>query len=99
MKITKIKRIGNTNRFHVYVDEKWSGVFLDEILAVYHLKTDQEIDDEEFKKIKVENDEKVAFDMAATYLEKYVVSEKGTERLFKEKGALILLLLKKLCKN
>lgn len=86
MKITKIKRIGNTNRFHVYVDEKWSGVFLDEILAVYHLKTDKEIEDEEFKKIKVENDEKVAFDMAATYLEKYVVSEKGLKDYLKKKG-------------
>lgn len=86
MTITKIKRIGNTNRFHVYVDEKWSGIFLDEILAFYHFKTDMEIDEDEFKTIKSENDEKVAFDMAVSYLEKYVVSEKGLKGYLKKKS-------------
>ena len=74
MTITKIKRIANTNRFHIYVDDKWNGIFLDEILAVYGLKTGQELDDEEFAKIKSENDRKVAFDMATSYIEKYVVN-------------------------
>ena len=86
MTITKIKRIGSTNRFHVYVDEKWSGIFLDEILAFYHFKTDMEIDEDEFKTIKSENDEKVAFDMAVSYLEKYVVSEKGLKDYLKKKS-------------
>lgn len=86
MTITKIKRIANTNRFHVYVDDKWNGIFLDEILAVYSLKTGQELDDEEFAKIKSENDRKVAFDMATSYIEKYVVSEKGIKDYLKKKG-------------
>lgn len=86
MTITKIKRIANTNRFHVYVDDKWNGIFLDEILAVYGLKTGQELDDEEFAKIKSENDRKVAFDMATSYIEKYVVSEKGIKDYLKKKG-------------
>lgn len=86
MTITKIKQIGSTNRFHVYVDEKWSGIFLDEILAFYHFKTDMEIDEDEFKTIKSENDEKVAFDMAVFYLEKYVVSEKGLKAYLKKKS-------------
>ena len=86
MTITKIKRIANTNRFHVYVDDKWNGIFLDEILAVYGLKTGQELDDEGFAKIKNENDRKVAFDMATSYIEKYVVSEKGIKDYLKKKG-------------
>ena len=86
MTITKIKRIGSTNRFHVYVDDAWAGIFLDEILAVYKLKTDQEIDEEAFKEIKKENDERVSFDMAVSYLEKYVVSERGLKDYLKKKG-------------
>ena len=85
MTITKIKRIASTNRFHVYADEQWCGIFLDEILALYHFKTGMEIDEDEFKEIKLENDEKVSFDMAASYLEKYVVSEKGLKDYLKKK--------------
>lgn len=86
MTITKIKRIGNTNRFHVYVDEKWYGIFLDETLAFYHIKTGMSVDEHEFEKIKQGNDKKVSFDMAVSYLEKYVVSEKGLREYLKKKG-------------
>lgn len=86
MKITKIKRIASTSRYHVYTDEKYCGIFLDEILARYNLKTDVEYDEEEFKKIKAENDEKVSFDMAVGYIEKYRVSEKGIKDYLKKKG-------------
>jgi len=88
MTITKIKKIGATNRYNLYIDEKWSGIFLDEILAVYQLKTGQEIDEYEFAKIKEENDEKVAFDLAVSYVEKYVVSEKGVKDYLKKKSFL-----------
>ena len=86
MIITQIKRIGNSTKFNVYVDDSWSGVFSDEILARYHLKTGQEIDEEEFLEIKKENDEKVSFDIAVGYIEKYVVSEKGVRDYLKKKN-------------
>ena len=86
MIITKIKRIASTNRYHLYADEQWQGIFLDEILAIYKLKTDQEIDEDDFKKIKKENDRKVSFDMAVCYMEKYVVSQKGIKDYLKKKG-------------
>lgn len=86
MKITKIKRIASTSRYHVYTDEKYCGIFLDEILARYNLKTDVEYDEDNFKKIKAENDEKVSFDMAVGYIEKYRVSEKGIKDYLKKKG-------------
>ena len=86
MVITKIKQIGKTNCYHLYIDESFSGVFLDEILAIYHLKTNQEIDEEQFKQIKKENDEKLAFEKAISYLERYSVSEKGLKDYLKKKG-------------
>lgn len=86
MTITKIKRIGSTTRYHVYIDEEWCGVFLDETLARYKLKTGQEIDEDEFKEIKKENDERVAFDMAVSYMEKYVVTQKGVNDYLKKKN-------------
>ena len=86
MTITKIKRIGSTNRFHVYADEAWAGIFLDEMLVKHQIKTDADFDEAEFAEIKRENDERVAFDMAVSYLEKYVVSEKGLKDYLKKKG-------------
>ena len=94
MTITKIKQIASSNRYHVYVDEKWCGVFLDEILAIYGLRTGQEVDEKEFEKIKAENDEKVAFDMAVSYLENYVVSEKGLKDYLKKKNFSYQIILK-----
>ncbi len=86
MIVTKIKRVGSTNRYNVYVDDKWAGIFLDEILVKENIKTNATLDEHDFQKIKKENDEKLAFDMAATYLEKYVVSEKGVKDYLKKKG-------------
>ena len=86
MTITKIKRIAKTNRYHIYVDDRWFGIFLDETLATHKLKTNDEIDDQDLKEIKEENDRKLSFDMAVTYLEKYVVSEKGIKDYLKKKG-------------
>lgn len=59
---------------------------MDETLAFYKLKTGQEIDEEDFKKIKLENDQKVAFDMAISYLEKYSVTRKGVSDYLKKKN-------------
>lgn len=86
MTITKIKQIAKAGKFHVYVDEKWFGIFLDETLARYKLKTGCEIDEADLSKIKIENDQKLAFDMASGYIEKYVVSEKGIRDYLKKKS-------------
>ncbi len=86
MIITKLKRIGNSNRFHVYADEAWVGIFLDEMIVKYQIKVNASFDDDEFSQIKCENDERVAFDMAVGYIEKYVVSEKGLKDYLKKKG-------------
>ncbi len=86
MTITKIKKVGNKNYYQIYADEKWAGTFLDEILVKYKIKTNSVFDELQFSKIKQENDEKVSFDMAVGYLERYVVSEKGLKDYLKKKG-------------
>ena len=86
MTISEIKKTKNISRYHLYVDDKFFGIFLDEILARYGLKTGQDIDESELKEIKKENDEKLAFDMALSYLEKYNVSSKSLKDYLKKKG-------------
>lgn len=86
MTITKIKRIGNTSRFHVYADEQFAGIFLDEILVTYKFAVGKDFDNKEFQKIKAENDVRVCFDMAASYVEKYNTSQKGIKDYLKKKG-------------
>lgn len=85
MTITEIKKTTNSMRYKLYVDDKFIGFFIDEILAKYHLKTGQEIGEDEFKEIKKENDGKLAFDMALGYLEKYNVSGSGLKNYLKRK--------------
>lgn len=86
MIITKIKQIARTNRYHIYLDDQWFGIFMDETLAMNKLKTGQEIDKDEIEQIKRENDKKLSFDMAVSYMEKYVVSSKGIKDYLKKKG-------------
>ena len=85
MTITEIKKTKNAMRYHVYVDDRFFGIFLDETLAKTGLKTGQEIDEEELFAIKKENDKKLAFEMALSYLEKYSVSTKGLKDYLKKK--------------
>ena len=86
MIVTKIKQIGRTNRYHVYVDDEWSGIFMDVTLATYKIKTGGQFDEDAFRAIKEENDARVSFDMATSYMEKYVTSEKGIRDYLKKKG-------------
>ena len=86
MIITKIKRIAKTNRYHVYADDKWYGIFLDETLAVYKIKTGDDFEENVLEKIKFENDKKLSFDMAVSYMEKYMVTEKGVKDYLRKKS-------------
>ena len=77
MQITEIKKSKQPMKYHLYVDDVFFGVFLDETLAKYNLKTGQEIDEDLLYGIKEENDEKLVFLTAVSYLERYNVSTKG----------------------
>ena len=86
MQITEIKKSKQPMKYHLYIDDVFFGVFLDEMLAKYELKTGQEIDEDLLYSIKEENDEKLAFLMAVSYLEKYNVSTKGLKDYLYRKG-------------
>ncbi len=77
MEITEIKKIGKGNRYHLYSDSGYIGIFEAEILAKYKLKTGQDIDKESLEKIKIENGDLASFDRALSYLEKGMKTEKG----------------------
>ena len=86
MQITEIKKSKQPMKYHLYIDDVFFGVFLDEMLAKYELKTGQEIEEDLLYSIKEENDEKLAFLMAVSYLEKYNVSAKGLKDYLYRKG-------------
>ncbi len=86
MQITEIKKSKQPMKYHLYIDDVFFGVFLDEMLAKYELKTGQEIEEDLLYSIKEENDEKLAFLMAVSYLEKYNVSTKGLKDYLYRKG-------------
>ena len=86
MQITEIKKSKQPMKYHLYIDDVFFGVFLDEMLAKYELKTGQEIEEDLLYSIKEENDEKLAFLMAVSYLEKYNVSIKGLKDYLYRKG-------------
>ena len=86
MIITKIKQIAKTNRYHIYADDKWFGIFLDETLAFHKIKTGDDFEESVLEKIKFENDKKLSFDMAVSYMEKYIVTEKGVKDYLRKKN-------------
>ena len=51
--ITQIKKIGNGNRYHLYLDEQHFGIFEAEVLARYCLKSGQSYDDDFFETVTV----------------------------------------------
>ena len=52
MQITEIKKSKQPMKYHLYVDDVFFGVFLDEMLAKFNLKTGQEVDEELLYNIK-----------------------------------------------
>lgn len=86
MIVTEIKKIGSGKRYKVFIDNENIGVFQDEILAKYQLKTGQEIDEEFLKDLKNSNSKVSSFDDAVSYLEKFSKTKRGIIDYLKKKG-------------
>lgn len=84
--ITQIKKIGNGNRYHLYLDEQHFGIFEAEVLARYCLKSGQSYDDDFFEKLKIENGDYACFNRGLSILEKSLKSEKMLYDFLKGKG-------------
>lgn len=84
--ITQLKKIGRGERYYLYLDDEFFGVFETEILARYCLKCGQNLDDEFFENLKIENGNYACFNRSLGVLEKSMKSEKMLRDYLREKG-------------
>ena len=84
--ITQIKKIGNGNRYHLYIDSQHFGIFEAEVLARYCLKSGQSYEDDFFDRLKIENGDYACFNRGLNLLEKSIKSEKMLFDYLKDKG-------------
>lgn len=88
MQITEIKKIGRGDRYSIFIDGVFDGMLEAEILVKHKLKTGDEIDEEQWRQIKLENGKLSAFSRAVGYIEKSLKTQKQLQTYLKEKGFL-----------
>lgn len=88
MQITEIKKIGKGDRYSIFIDSVFDGTLEAEILVKHKLKTGDEIDEEQWRQIKLENGKLSAFSRAVGYIEKSLKTQKQLQTYLKEKGFL-----------
>lgn len=88
MQITEIKKIGRGDRYSIFIDSVFDGTLEAEILVKHKLKTGDEIDEEQWRQIKLENGKLSAFSKAVGYIEKSLKTQKQLQTYLKEKGFL-----------
>lgn len=84
--ITEIKKVGRGDRYKLYLDGEYIGVFEAEILARHSLKTGEKYDEDFFKDLVIENGDYACFNRGLSALEKSMKSEKMVKTYLKEKG-------------
>lgn len=84
--ITEIRKIGKGQRYYLYLDDEFFGVYEAEILARHCLRTGQSFDESFFEDLKLENGDYACFNRGLSLLEKSMKSEKMVKDYLKEKG-------------
>lgn len=84
--ITEIKKIGKGERYYLYLDDEFFGIYEAEILARHSLKTGQCFDEDFYEKLKLENGDYACFNRGLGVLEKSMKTEKMLKDYLKEKG-------------
>lgn len=84
--ITEIKKVGKGDRYKLYLDGDYAGIFEAEILARHCLKTGEKYDEDFFKQLEIENGDYACFNRGLNALEKSMKSEKMLKSYLKEKG-------------
>lgn len=85
-KITDIRKIGKGLRYYLFVDDEFFGIYEAEILAKHKLKTGQEMPDEFFEDLKIENGNYACFNRGLAVLEKSMKTEKMLRDYLYQKG-------------
>lgn len=84
--ITEIKKVGKGDRYKLYLDGEYVGVYEAEILARHSLKTGEIYEEEFFKALEIENGDYACFNRGLGALEKSMKSERMLKTYLKEKG-------------
>lgn len=84
--ITEIKKVGKGERYKLFLDDEFVGVYEAEILARHCLKSGEKYDDDFFKELEIENGDYACFNRGLNALEKSAKSEKMLKTYLKEKG-------------
>ena len=84
--ITEIKKIGRGERYKLFLDDEFVGVYEAEILARYCLKTGQSYEDEFFDNLSIENGDYACFNRGLNALEKSMKTKKMLRDYLREKG-------------
>ena len=84
--ITEIKKIGRGDRYKLYVDEEFLGIFEAEILARHSLKTGQTMESGFFDALLIENGNYACFNRGLNAIEKSMKTKKMLRDYLREKG-------------
>lgn len=84
--ITEIKKIGRGDRYKLFLDEEFFGVYEAEILARDCLKTGQCFDDDFFYNLAIENGDYACFNRGLNAIEKSMKTKKMLRDYLREKG-------------
>lgn len=84
--VTEIKKIGKGDRYYLYLDDEFFGIYEAEILARHCLKTGDCYDEEFWEELKLENGDYACFNRGLSVLEKSMKSEKMLKDYLKQKG-------------
>lgn len=84
--ISEIKKIGKGERYRLFVDGEFFGVYESEILARHCLKSGQEVDEEFLENLKIENGDYACFNRGLNIVEKSMKSKKMMRDYLREKG-------------
>lgn len=86
MKITELKKIGNTNRYKMFVDNKFFAIILDETIIENKLDLFTNYNEDKLNEIVLKGQKKVAFDISLSLLSKFSKTEKELKLYLKNKG-------------
>ncbi len=84
--ITEIQKIGKGERYKLFLDDDFYGIFEAEILAKHHLKSGESYEDEFFEELTKENGDYACFNRSLSLLEKSMKSEKMLRNYLREKA-------------
>lgn len=84
--ITEIKKIGKGERYKVFLDNEFFGIYEAEILARHSLKTGESYDEDFFETLMFENGDYACFNRGLLSLEKSSKTKKMLIQYLKERG-------------